>query len=501
MAFAVNRLARALLAIASTALLFGFGNGLNPWWPLVWFAPVPILVLALYSSWRVTLLAAFASFLAGCLNMWAYFRALEAPLYAWAMVFSTAALVFALAVLLFRALMRRGSPWTSLVAFPAMWVSFEYLRNGTTPHGTAGSLAYSQLHFLPFLQLASLTGPWGMTFVLFLFPTALAIGIFFRQTDPRQAARIVVATAGLIAIVLIAGALRLAQPRPPQHVTVGLIASDQPINDTVTAEGAETARLFRNYAAEAVRLIAQGAQIVILPEKLGVVLDPDNNATDPIFQALADRNHAAIVVGEVHVSPATNQAAKSPQAVKYNQARVYLPGSPPLTYNKHHMLPPFESSLKPGVMLTLLRASSETLGVSICKDMDFTPLSRQYGQAGAGLMLVPAWDFNLDRAWHGHIAVMRGVEDGFAIARSAKNGYLTVSDDRGRILAEARSDSAPFATLLAEVPVAHSATFYLIFGDWFAWFAVAIFFIALIRLFQLDRRFRIAAHPDAIPAA
>jgi apolipoprotein N-acyltransferase len=78
---------------------------------------------------------------------------------------------------------------------------------------------------------------------------------------------------------------------------------------------------------------------------------------------------------------------------------------------------------------------------------------------------------------------MRGVEDGFSIARAAKNGYLTVSDDRGRILAEARSDSAPFATLLAVVPVTHHPTPYLLLGDWLAWFAVAVLFFALIRLY------------------
>ena len=48
-------------------------------------------------------------------------------------------------------------------------------------------------------------------------------------------------------------------------------------------------------------------------------------------------------------------------------------------------------------------------------------------------MLVPAWDFNLDRAWHGHIAVMRGVEDGFSVSRAAKDGFLTVSNNRGTI--------------------------------------------------------------------
>jgi apolipoprotein N-acyltransferase len=215
--------------------------------------------------------------------------------------------------------------------------------------------------------------------------------------------------------------------------------------------------------------------VIVLPEKLGVVVDSENQVADSIFQSLADKSKATVVVGEIHVSP----------PAKYNQARVYAPGSPPLTYDKQHMLPPFESSLKPGTTLTLLRTSAGTRGVSICKDMDFTPLSRQYGQAGAGLMLVPAWDFNLDRGWHGHIAVMRGVEDGFSIARSAKNGYLTVSDNRGRILAETRSDSAPFATLLAEVPVMHSRTLYLQLGDWFAWFAVAVLFFALIRLYSL----------------
>ena len=125
--------------------------------------------------------------------------------------------------------------------------------------------------------------------------------------------------------------------------------------------------------------------------------------------------------------------------------------------------------------------------------MDFTPLSRQYGQAGVGLMLVPGWDFNLDRWSHGHIAVMRGVEDGFSIVRAAKNGYLTVSDDRGRILAESgRSDLAPFVTLMADVPIVHDNTIYLLMGDWFAWFALAMLGFAIIQLCRLRFRPQVA---------
>ena len=478
MAFAINysRGVAALLAIVSTGALFWFGNGLNPWWPLVWFAPLPVLLFALRSSWWRAALVAALALLGGSLNMWHYFHAvLHAPALAWVTTYSLAALVFAAAVLLFRALLQRGAPWSALLALPSTWVSGEYLRNLTWPHGTAGSLSYSQLNFLPFLQLASITGPWGMSFLLLLFPAALAIGLHLRHNEPKQPFRIVGAGLGVIALVLIFGALRLVIPTQDAHVEVGLIASDEPANVNVADEGAETERLFREYAGEAEVLASRGAQVIVLPEKLGVIVDPDTNGVDSIFQAVANKTKATIVVGLIHVS----------RAVKYNQARAYAPGAVVLSYDKHHMLPPFESSFKPGTTLTVISKPSQNWGIEICKDMDFTQLSRQYGRAGVGLLLVPGWDFNIDRWWHGHIAVMRGVESGFSIAHAAKNGYLTVSDNRGRILAEARSDSSAFATLVAEAPVVHETTLYLLLGDWFAWFALATLAFTIARLYQL----------------
>lgn len=474
MAFAIDypRTLAALLVIATAATLVYFGNGLNPLWPLLWFAPLPVLIFAARNSWWATALTAFFSWLIGCLNMHHYFTLLQIP---WLGVCSFIALVFTVAVLLWRALLLRGAPWSALVAFPAVWVSFEYVLNRTSSGGTAGSLSYTQLKFLPFLQLASLTGPWGMSFLLLLFSSALAIGLHLRRTAPRQALRVVVTGLGVIAVVLVFGAVRLAQPAPQPQEKVGLIASDISANVDVASPGADTQRLFRAYAAAAENLIAQGAEIIVLPEKLGVAITPDPAATGDLFQTLADKSGATIVVGLVRVS----------SLLRYNEARVYTPRATVLSYDKHHMLPPFESNLTPGASLALLHQPAATWGVAICKDMDFTGLSHEYGEAGAGLMLVPAWDFNLDRAWHGHIAIMRGVEDGFSLVRAAKDGYLTVTDDRGRILAETRSNSAPFATLIAEVPAAHDKTLYLLLGDWFAWFSLAILCFTIMRLMLL----------------
>lgn len=479
MAFAAKHrhLVLALLAIASAAVLVWFGNGLNPLWPLLWFAPLPVLLFALHSDWRSAAVVAFLAWLIGGLNLWHYLRLLGVPAVAWFSIFGTVALIFAAAVLAFRALVHRGAPWSALLVLPAIWVSFEYIRNLTTPHGTAGSLAYSQLHFLAFLQLASITGPWGLSFLLLLFPAALAIALYLRRSQPQQALSIVAAPLGIIVLVLVFGVVRLAIPQS-QKVKVGLITSDAPGNVRTAAPGAKSVRLFTDYAREAENLTARGAQFIVIPEKIATVTDTSTADADAIFQPLAEKTGATIVVGVVHDSA----------PLEYNQARVYTPQSAVASYNKHHLLPPFESRQTPGTTLTLLPQAQGTRGVAICKDMDFTPLSRRYGNAGAGLMLVPGWDFKIDGAWHGHIAVMRGVEDGFSIARAAKDGYLTVSDDRGRIVGETSSDSAPFATLLVDVPAAHDRTLYLLLGNWFAWLSFALCGLTLLRLFSLRGR-------------
>jgi apolipoprotein N-acyltransferase len=484
MAFAIDarRIGFAVLAVIATAVLVWFGTGLSPLWPLLWFAPMPVLLFASRSRWWTAGLTAALAWAAGSLNMWHYFAtALHVPLVGCMQIVAGTALFFALAVLLYRALLRRGAYWSALLAFPAVWVSFEYIFNLTSPHGTAISLAYSQLSFLPVLQLASITGPWGISFLLLVFSSALAIGIHLRAIAPKQAVRIVGTMLGVLALVLSFGAVRLAlHPPPGQDVRVGLIASDLPANAGVAAAGAPAEHLFNDYATAAASLATQGSQVIVIPENLGVVVDPNTGPADTIFQSLADKTHVTIVVGVGHVEA----------GAKFNEARVYTPGAPVQLYAKHHLLPPFESKFTPGKTRLTLDEPNGVWGVAICKDFDFTQLSRQYGQAGAGLMLAPAWDFVLDRVSHGHIAIMRGVESGFALARAARGGSLLVTDNRGRILAETESNSAPFATLIADVPAVHDNTLYLLLGDWFAWVVLAILFWTLVQLMRLRIRGR-----------
>ena len=149
-------------------------------------------------------------------------------------------------------------------------------------------------------------------------------------------------------------------------------------------------------------------------------------------------------------------------------------GKSEANYDKHHLIPGVESE-KPGDKRVILDEPSGRWGLQICKDMDFPKLSREYAAEGANLLLVPAWDFNLDGWLHGRMAVLRAVENGFALARSARNGLLTLSDNRGRILAEAATVPGRFVSITGKVNVSREETFYTRAGDWFAWLCVAVF--------------------------
>ena len=114
MAYAANyrRVGEAVLAIVATGAMFYFGNGLNPLWPLMWIAPLPVLVFALRSKWWSTAMVTVAAMLLGNLNMWSYLtKTLGMPVSVWVGIFLAASVVFAAGVLLFRVLVLRGAVW------------------------------------------------------------------------------------------------------------------------------------------------------------------------------------------------------------------------------------------------------------------------------------------------------------------------------------------------------------------------------------------------------
>ena len=98
------------------------------------------------------------------------------------------------------------------------------------------------------------------------------------------------------------------------------------------------------------------------------------------------------------------------------------------------------------------------------------------------------------------MAVVRGVENGFTIARSTQGGLVTLSDSYGRILGERASATDPIMVVAA--PPGRGKTYYARFGDWFGWTNVLVAGVFAIRMIATSSKIRKArASAEREPSA
>ena len=460
------------LALAGSAVASFFGTGLHPVWWLTWLAPLPVLLIAPRVSRSTAFGVAFGAFTLGALNVWSYDR-IVTPLWLSVFILIVPSLVFAFIVTAHRAFILRGQSFRAAFALPILWSAVEYLAEFRSVHSTWGNPAYTQMNWLPLIQIASITGIWSISFIVLLFPSTIAV-LLAPATLTNSKRSPAFAAAAIFILVFGYGFYRLATAPTSPHVTVALISTDT----RLSPQGPAAVNLVRDYVSQIPALAAQGAKVIVFPEKIARIKGDDLAQADAILEQAARENHVTILVSFEHQP-------------NLHEARLYSPdGRLEGTYEKHHMLPAFESHLLPGTArLTFDRPSDDGTagkwGVEICKDMDFPLLARQYSNDGARLMLVPAWDFIADGWLHGRMAILRGVESGFTVARSVKQGILTLSDSRGRVLAARRTGSPGFDILVGALPLGSGPTFYDRTGDWFAWANLAL---AVLLLLPSQRR-------------
>jgi apolipoprotein N-acyltransferase len=311
-------------------------------------------LLAPRVSRRVAFTVALLAWTVGALNEWHFFRGvLEIPLPIVVLIALLPAVFFAIDVLVYRSFLRT-STWRAVLVFPSVWVFCEFVGESLSIHSTSGNISYSQMNFLPVLQLASVTGIWGISFCLFLFAATVSVllsGGNNRSENANQTRTLAIVIGLIFAAVLGFGSWRLRSAPTENTVEVGLLASDLPQN-ILTHEHNDTLRLMRDYAGQAEKLAMQGAKVVIIPEKIAVLPNSDLPEIDPLFTSVAEKTGASIVLGVIHPTP----------EAKWNEARLYSPDGKIRTYEKHHMLPPFESSFKVGTERSEWQESSGRRG-------------------------------------------------------------------------------------------------------------------------------------------
>lgn len=445
-------------------------------WYLLWLAPVPVLLISFRASAGLSFAVAFLSFLIGRLS-WVPYLLSVLPLLL-AIVFTVLfPIVFAVVVVLTRKIVSKQISW-SVFAFPVLWCCFEFLMFKFSRDGTAGSIAYSEANFLPAIQIASVTGIIGVSFLVTLFPSAVALVI-----HKRYSRKLPLLLALIIVVVFLSfGMIRLNQSNnETKSITMGLAVVDEKFHsETHQPKAADVMRLASMYAGQIAALAQNGAQVIVLPEKMINIKDGFGHSARNMLEEAAKVNHVTVVAGYTQFNDGKSY---------HNNAWVISAnGSFLANYQKVNL---FEgeaiSGFVGGDTISTFDLLNIPSGLAICKDMDYDGFMRMYALQKAQVLYVPAWDFIRDGWLHSRMAILRGVENGYAIVRTARQGRLTVSDYRGKVLYEASCENNKTASLVGKVNVVSTRTVYSRFGDWFGYVVVggAIYF--LIVFFVKDR--------------
>ena len=375
------------------------------------------------------------------------------------------ALFLSLVFLLDRLIVGPRASFAGTLFLPAAMTGLELFSSMGSPFGTWGSLAYTQAGAPVLVQLVSVTGLWGLTFVLVWFASVVNWAIEHRDEGRRVLPGVAV-FAGVLGVILASGALRLARAgsvgerlRVAGITVAGEVAAgreaglsrliqggafgDEDWRAFAEGSSAVTEELLRLSEREAER----GAKLLLWSEGNAVVLAGQ-------LPALLSRGSALSREHRVWLAMAVASFDPSAERMLRNELILVGPdGSVAFRYVKARPVPGWEAdhSIPGSQEVPVLHAAGVgNLGGAICFDGDFPAHFADPTSRGLELLLLPASDWRAISALH---------------MRQANQGQSVAVDGYGRTYGELDHFTTEDRVLRAELPVGRVPTLYARIGD------------------------------------
>lgn len=388
--------------------------------------------------------------------------------------------VVSLAFLADRLIATKMKSFLSTLAFPAAWCSLEYLCT-FSPKASWNVLAYTQRN-LPLLQLVSVTGIWGISFLIAWFASVVnwAWEQHFEWKNIRRGVAIFAAS---ISIVFLFGIIRLQfQQADNNRVRVASIVAERNINAELSkckwndakSIGVYSSQVENNLLEKTIEAARSGAKIILWQESAGFI--PKQEEKQFLQRAASIANKDKIYL----LATLWSVPEDFPKHLVENKLVIIdTNGKEQLTYLKNHPAPP-EPIEKGSGRIPSLQTPFGKIAPAICFDAEFQNFIRQAGKNNVDIMLIPANDWKEIDALHTHMSVMRAIENGFSLVHPAGQGLSVTADNRGRIISSLNFFSSGEQMMYADIPFKHSPTIYSQVGDLFAWLCIGITFSMIL---------------------
>jgi apolipoprotein N-acyltransferase len=487
-----------------------FNSFLHPaftFFPLLSFVAVlPLFLFAMHASVKRSVIYCYLFGLAASAGQF-YWIAFVVPEGLWPLVLFSVFLLtlieglFYLAVGLGFRFSRKKFPRAYPLIFPSIWVLCEYLRSLGEMSFPWNLIGYSLAPVLPLSQAASITGVYGLSFLVVL-GNVLAwkfLGTYYRTGKKAIGLPVFIVVCAAMSVWGFARMHRPLQTENGNSVKISVLQGSIDQNHWGNNSLDTSFAIFDTLLAKA---IVDKPDIIIMPESaLLCYLLRQRSIRDRVV-AWSRKFRIPMILGALHwdAVAAPRQRSTTPYFV-YNAAFFLDTASEKFQqYFKINLVPFSEVLPFQGIFPILSRVNLGqadfkagnnpvvySIGASvkaapfICYEIIYPSFVRDRVKRGANLLVNITNDGWFGRSsgafQHATMARLRCIENGVSLARSANSGISMFVDQYGRVLGRTRLYDR--TSLAKTISVARIPTMYSRIGDWPVLFSCLVLAISL----------------------
>ncbi len=400
-------------------------------------------------------------------------------------------------------------PWflMNLVFIPSIWVILEYIRSHLLTGFPWALLGYSQYLNLPIIQVADITGAWGVSFLVMMVNSAIYSVIGYRLLVIEKIKKLIIPILCVV-LALIYGFYQIyRKPNTENRIPLKISVIQGNIPQELKWDTRAKEFIIGKYFDLTTESLKDKADFLIWPEaSLPAALEQEPEYIERV-KGFVKGIGKPLLLGAVTLR----------EDSYYNSAiLVSSKGELSKRYDKIHLVPfgeyiplrkmfTFLESLVPiddfaaGKEYTVFSLNAQArFSTLICFEDVFPELSRQFVKRGANFLVNitnDAW-FKETRAPYQHFqcSVFRAVENRVPVVRSANTGVSAFIAPTGKVIAKV---SGPAKDIFVNGYVTKEFTitdgrlsFYVRYGDVFV-LACFIYLLLHFGVFVLKHRVKI----------
>ncbi|MBF0479999.1 MAG: apolipoprotein N-acyltransferase [Candidatus Omnitrophica bacterium] len=382
----------------------------------------------------------------------------------------------------------RRKLWMPVLVLPAAWVILEYGRAHFLSGFGWASLGYSQYKNLPLIQIADLTGVYGISFAVFFVNLCVWQAACLRRKNIKSLGWLIIA-AGLLSFMAVYGVRQIKKFDQLQssEVKVAIVQGNVPQDEKWNPE--KWPAILDKYLKLTQTAIAMKPDLVVWPETSFPGLLWQDKKYFESLMSFSSLHKTSLLVGSV-----VGENDKYFNSAFLLSSRGAIAGR----YDKIHLVPfgeyvplrkqiPALASLIPMTDFTSGRElivfdlgekqKSARFAVLICFEDAIPEIVSKFVERGAQFLVVitnDAWFADTKAPFmHWQVSVLRAVENRRSVLRAANTGVSGFISPSGKMTGMVKnfSGKATYIEGAAMQPVllVTDMTFYVRHGDVFVW--------------------------------